>query len=132
MAAIFKYTLFEPIVTGSLLYVLTRGSPDIRAKVLAPLARLPFEIKPEFLVSVLKALTAVGVLGRINGWLNQWALNNWQIGNTGRPWIWKDEVAVITGGSGGIASEVIRRLAPTGMKIAVFDISSPPTAKECA
>ena len=32
---------------------------------------------------------------------------------------------VITGGSGGIATELIKRLAPTGMGIAVLDLQEP-------
>jgi NAD(P)-dependent dehydrogenase (short-subunit alcohol dehydrogenase family) len=35
------------------------------------------------------------------------------------------EVAVITGGSGGIGMEVVKRLAAKGVKVAIFDLSPP-------
>lgn len=132
MAALVKYTAFEPLLTGPLLWVLTRGSPDLRARVLRPLASLPFKVEAGTLVTTLKWLFALGVVGRVNNWLNKWALNNWQFGQQGRPWIWKDEICVVTGGSGGIASEMIKKLAPTGMKIAVLDLAPPgPALAQC-
>lgn len=44
----------------------------------------------------------------------------------GRPWSFAEEVAVVTGGSGGIGSELVKKLAAAGMKVAIMDIQPPP------
>ena len=105
--------------------MLTRGSPELRQRVLSPLASLPFNVDVPTLITALKWLFALGLFGRINSWLNKLALNNWKFSDGGKAWDMPNEVAAITGGSGGIGSEVIKKLAPTGMKIAIMDLQPP-------
>lgn len=132
MASVLSNTLFQPIFTGPLLWALTRGSPEIRDRILRPLAQLPFKLEEGTLVTGLKWLFALGVVGKINGFLNRWALNKWLLSDKGAAFNPPREIAVITGGSGGIAVEIIKNLAPTGMKIAILDISPPPASiKDC-
>lgn len=126
MAALIKYTALEPFVTGPLLWVLTRGSPDLRARILRPLASLPYHINPTTLVKTLKWLFALGVASRLNQLLNNFALNKWTINDGGRPYNWPEEICVITGGSGGIGSELARKLADKGIRIAIMDLQPPP------
>lgn len=127
MATIIKHTAFEPVLTGPLLWVLTRGNADLRDRVLRPLASLPFRVETGTLVTTLKWLFALGCVRYLNTFMNRFALNKWKIGSAGgRPWNMPQEVAVITGGSGGIATEMIKKLAPTGMHIAVLDLQPPP------
>jgi len=64
--------------------------------------------------------------------MTQWAANNWMFNTGGRPWLFAEEVAVVTGGSGGIGSELVKKLAATGMRVAVMDLQPPPASlKSC-
>lgn len=125
MASIIKHTAFEPLLTGPLLWILTRGPSDTRDKLLSAVASLPFRVETPTLITALKWLVALGVAGKVNSWLNKFALNNWKVDTGAKPWDMPNEVAAITGGSGGIGSEVIKKLAPTGMKIAIMDLQPP-------
>ncbi|KAI9716593.1 MAG: hypothetical protein M1828_007626 [Chrysothrix sp. TS-e1954] len=126
MASIVKYTALEPLLTGPLLYVLTRGSPELKSRLLEPLGRLPFKIEPSTLITSLKWLLALGVVGRLNSLMNRWAINRWKLNDGGAPWVWNQEICVITGGSGGIGSELVKKLATTGMKVVIMDLQPPP------
>ena len=128
MASIIRHTLLNPILTAPLLIVLTRGPPDLRLRLLAQFSKLPYGGPSEpTLLKILKYLVAFGVVSQLNRFLTRLALNKWQLRDTTPPFDPKKEVCVITGGSGGIGSEVIRNLAPTGMRIANLDLSPPPS-----
>lgn len=81
----------EPLVTGGLLYLLTRGSTQLRAQLLAPFGFTSslFAKDPESIarlaavVTALKVLTTAGVLRRINQALNHLAWNNWRLKRSG-------------------------------------------------
>ncbi|GAA6023875.1 hypothetical protein JCM10207_000511 [Rhodosporidiobolus poonsookiae] len=79
-------------------------------------------------------LFAVGVGVRANEMLNRAARNNFT--RTKRAWNWKNggEVVLITGGAGGLGSEVARWLASRGIKVVILDVAplsfdAPPTLK---
>ena len=128
MASLMRNTILNPYLTGPLLLALTRGSPDLRARLVHAFERLPRGGPAEpTLIKVLKYLVAFGVLNRLNHYLTRFALNKWQLRSTTPPFHAPDEVCVITGGSGGIGSEVVRNLARTGMRIAIMDVSAPPS-----
>ena len=131
MAAIVKYTALEPLFTGPLLYALTRGSPDLKNRILELVARLPIKIETTTLVTTLKWLFALGALGRANNLLNRWATNRWRLNTGGAPWVWNQEICVITGGSGGIGSELVKKLAATCMKGGIIDFQQPPQSLIC-
>ncbi|GAA5935734.1 hypothetical protein JCM1841_003653 [Sporobolomyces salmonicolor] len=38
-------------------------------------------------------------------------------------WNWAEEVVLVTGGAGGLGSEVVKRLAELGIKVVVFDLA---------
>lgn len=126
MATILKHTAFQPLFTGPLLYVLTRGSPELRARLLEPLSSLPFNLESPGFIKALKWAFGLGLFSRVNGFLNQWAQNCWSLGDSGgKPWDWPNEIMAVTGGSGGLGSECISICAKTGMKIAIMDVSPP-------
>lgn len=133
MASIIKHTAFQPLLTGPLLYVLTRGSPELRARLIKPLSSLPFNVESEGFVKALKWLFALGLFSKVNGFLTNLAQNCWTTGNSGgKAWDWPNEVMAVTGGSGGLGSEVIQICAKTGMKVAIMDVSPPGAAlKQC-
>ena len=130
MASIITRTAFEQCVTGPLLWVLTRASPELRERILRPLSSLPFDIEKNLptIVTTLKWLFALGILGRVNSWLTKFALNNWKVNDGGKPWNWPTEIAVVTGGSGGIGSLVVKKLAERGVRVAIMDPSPPPAS----
>ncbi|KAF3048118.1 hypothetical protein E8E12_010517 [Didymella heteroderae] len=126
----------EPLLTGSLLYLLTRGPPHIRAKLLAPFqSTLPvFTNTPKgvarlaTLITILKVLTTAGVLRRINAGLNRLAWNNWSLSRNGADWQFgpsKKELVLITGGSSGFGYEMVKSFSKHARVVAV-DISPFP------
>lgn len=72
-------------------------------------------------LKALKALAFLGVVRRVNAWLNQRAVNN----GVGDHYNWSREVVVLTGGSGGIGRRIADRLGSRGVKVAVLDIQPP-------
>ncbi|KAJ3579775.1 hypothetical protein NPX13_g790 [Xylaria arbuscula] len=66
------------------------------------------------------------ILSSLNGWLNDWATNNWRI-SPNEGWIWDHEVAVVTGGSGDIGQALVEGLVSKGVRVAILDIQKPPS-----
>lgn len=118
--------LFEPLITGPLLYLVSRGPDQIRIPILVGLSKLPIDIDTEKVVSVLKWLFAIGAIGKINTWLNELALNHWRLFANKKAWNWNKELAVVTGGSSGIGKVIVEGLDNAGVKVAVIDIQPLP------
>ncbi|KAF1986931.1 NAD(P)-binding protein [Aulographum hederae CBS 113979] len=116
----------EPIVTGGLLYALTKAPPQIQDPVLSAIAKLPFDVNVATAVTVLKCLFAFGFTRRVNKWLNSWALNHWQLSSRKKDWDWPKEVAIVTGGSAGIGLIIVKRLLEKDLKVAILDIAPIP------
>lgn len=126
----------EPLLTGGLLYLLTRGPPRLRARLLAPFqSTLPlFSNTPKGIarittfITLLKILTTAGVLRRINQALNRLAWNNWTLGRNGAEWAFgpaKQELVLITGGSSGFGYEMVKSFSKHA-RVIVIDVSSFP------
>lgn len=126
----------EPLLTGSLLYLLTRGPPHIRAKLLSPFqSTLPvFTNTPKgvarlaALITILKILTTAGVLRRINAGLNWLAWKNWSLSRNGADWQFgpsKKELVLITGGSSGFGYEMVKSFSKHARVVAI-DVSPFP------
>lgn len=128
----------EPLLTGSLLYILTRGPPQIRDRVLAPfrdnlLAHNGVARVAAF-VAVLKVLTSLGVVKSINNALNRLALNNWSFGRNGKEWKFgpkKEEVVVITGASSGFGYEMVKSFSKHARVVAIDISPFPEELKNC-
>jgi all-trans-retinol dehydrogenase (NAD+) len=58
-----------------------------------------------------------------NAILNRWADNKWLWKNDLSEWDWKNEVAVVTGGSQGIGACVVQALVSYGVRCAVLDVA---------
>ncbi|OMP84276.1 Estradiol 17-beta-dehydrogenase 11 [Diplodia seriata] len=119
--------LANPLVTGPLLLLLTRAPDHVKEPIirhLASLAPLPR------IVSSLKWLFALGLAGRLNSWLNSLATNGWSIRSDGHRWSWSNEIAVVTGGCGGIGEVVVNGLIQRGLKVAILDVQPLPTRLE--
>lgn len=128
----------EPLLTGALLYVLTRGPANVRERLLAPFkdnilskngaARLAT------IITALKVLTGINVLKRINQALNALAWNNWSLGRSGAAFKFgpnKEELVIITGGSSGFGYEMVKGFSKQA-RIVVLDIQDfPPELASC-
>jgi all-trans-retinol dehydrogenase (NAD+) len=128
----------EPVLTGGLLYLLTRGPPDLRARLLAPfhdnLLSQNGVTRLAAFITLLKVLTTAGVLRRINQALNRLAWNNWTLGRAGAEWKFgdrKEEVVLITGGSSGFGYEMVKGFSKVA-RVVVLDIQAfPPELDAC-
>lgn len=57
-----------------------------------------------------------------NSFLNRLAANRWTLQSGKARWNWSKEIAVVTGGSGGIGACVVKRLVAQGIQVAVLDV----------
>jgi all-trans-retinol dehydrogenase (NAD+) len=112
MAQLIKGTAFSPYFTGPLLCLLSAAPPFLR---------LPENYSAPLTTS-LKWLFALGLVGKANRWLSNWADRKWLRKDDKSAWDWKNEVAVVTGGSGGIGASVVKGLVSKGVKVAVIDV----------
>lgn len=67
-----------------------------------------------------KSLVILGLIYRINSFLNKCANNNWRLGRS--DWNWEKELVLVTGGSSGIGASVARQLANKGINVVVLDV----------
>lgn len=111
-----RQTLFHPLMSLACVFLVHRA--NLRAAV-------PYQ-RPVQLIA------GTSILLWLNDWLSTKSQNNWVIDDS---WDWKNELAVVTGGSGGIGGGVVQRLAAMGARVVVLDIipltyepgiSSPP------
>jgi hypothetical protein len=119
----------EPLLTGALLYLLTRGPENLRVRLLAPFQNNKNgAAKLAALINVLKILTGIGVLKRVNQALSSLAWNNWKLGRPGAPFKFgpsKEELVIITGGSSGFGYEMVKGFSKMA-RIVVMDIQDFP------
>lgn len=130
---VLRHLAGAPLLTGPLLYLLTRAPADIRERALAPLR--PYllsknaDARIAAAVRVLKVLFAYGITRSINHWLNRLALNYWYLRRPGAPWRFGDaqnsELVFITGGCSGFGLEMCKGFAGKA-RIIVLDITDPP------
>lgn len=134
-----RYTAGEPLLSGALLWLLTRAPADIRERALAPFRNNILanngDVKLAQAVKLLKALLALGIWGRVSQLLNRWALNYWYLRRPGAPWRFgdaqKSELVVITGGSSGFGYEMVKSFATKARVIALDIQDFPPELERC-
>lgn len=66
----------------------------------------------------LKGLLGFALVRRLSGLYSDRVINNW----TSDKYDWPNEIAVVTGGAGGIGGHIARLLAERGVKVAILDI----------
>jgi all-trans-retinol dehydrogenase (NAD+) len=116
--SVLQSTLLNPVLTGPLLLALKnlpretllRWSQTLRVDLLSPTT-----------VKTLKYLLIIGAARQANKLLSSLVLNNWER----TTWDWKNEVALVTGGAGGIGYHVATGLAKAGITVAVVDMQEP-------
>ena len=118
--------ILNPLVTGPLLLFLTSGPTVVREPLLNKLVALLNRQNVDRLILGSKWVLALGLIQKINSWLNAVALSNWQVRPAKDKWVWDSEIAVVTGGSGGIGAEITKFLVKKGVQVAVLDIQPLP------
>jgi hypothetical protein len=112
-----------------LIALLRNGPHNLRE----PLLRLlKLYSQPDLELFVRKLAWVAGIAGvvKTNRFLNHLARNNWTFPSD-TTWNWPEEVAVVTGGSGGIGGYIVKGLAEKGVKVAIVDIVEPKQFDEC-
>jgi NAD(P)-dependent dehydrogenase (short-subunit alcohol dehydrogenase family) len=63
----------------------------------------------------------------VNDWLNKWSANNW---TETKPtdWNWDEEIALVTGASGGIGASIVQQLIARNRKTRVIVVDYSPLA----
>lgn len=120
------HVTFNPLVTAALLWILTKGPPQLRSQLTSRIAALRDPRRYAQILRALKWCLAFGTLRVINKQMNHVALNAGRFRSERARWNWSQEVAVITGGCSGIGELVVRRLIKKGVKVAVLDIQQLP------
>ncbi|KAI8943739.1 hypothetical protein NX059_001719 [Plenodomus lindquistii] len=116
----------NPVITGALLYILTKGPPGLRAQLTSRIASLRDPLRYARVVKALKWCLAFGITGVLNKQANHVALNAGRFRSEKARWVWSQEVAVVTGGCSGIGELVVKRLVGRGIRVAVLDIQQLP------
>ncbi|KAK2882397.1 hypothetical protein FQN49_000400 [Arthroderma sp. PD_2] len=104
---ILSSTLFAPSVTIPLLLLANYTSKG--KELIAERPRV---------FAALKSLVSIGLLGVVNSWLSRRALDNW----VSDEFVWRREIALVTGGSDGIGQRIALLLARRGLKVVVLDV----------
>jgi all-trans-retinol dehydrogenase (NAD+) len=126
MASLLGRVTFSPIITGGLLYLLTKAPEQYRLPVIAFLESKLSTISIERLLVGIKTLCVLGIVRQVNIKLNSLAFTHWRMNARKDRWHWNSEVAIVTGGSLGIGKGTVASLYSKGMKVAIFDIVEPP------
>ncbi|KAH7117949.1 dehydrogenase/reductase SDR family member 8 precursor [Dendryphion nanum] len=123
-----RHILLNPILTGALLWILTKGPTDAREFVLSRFTSLR---DPEQLARVIKALKGafvVGLFSTVDNALTKIALNAWRVRSQKKQWDFAQELAVVTGGCSGIGELTVKGLLDKGIKVAILDIQQLPAS----
>ncbi|KAF2129120.1 NAD(P)-binding protein [Dothidotthia symphoricarpi CBS 119687] len=115
------HTALNPLLTATLLYLLTASPRRIRSHLTHRIAN---PVRYARIVTALKWVLALGLVRKANQTLNAVALNGGRWGAA--KWVVEGEVCVVTGGCGGIGELVVRKLAGKGVRVAVVDVVALP------
>jgi hypothetical protein len=122
----------NPLVTGALLWALTKGPTQLRSQLTSRITALQDPFRYAQLIKALKWCLVAGTARVVNKQLNHIALNAGRLRGEKAKWNWSREVAVITGGCSGIGELVVKRLINKGIRVAVLDIQQlPPSLQGC-
>lgn len=112
----------DPRVTGPLLLVLL-FFPD-RLQSILPTRIAPYLTSPA-LFRTLGGIFTFGIARKINTLLSSIVLNNWK---GSAKFEKKEELVLISGGSGGIGSLIAKDFAGLGVKVVIVDLFPPKEA----
>jgi hypothetical protein len=122
MAALIKYTVFNPVITGPLLYIFTAAPKDIQQPVLDALRPYVSDTVLGRTVVALKWLFALGLIPVVNNFLSELAQNNFRWKSEQHRYDWPKEIAVVTGAGSGFGRLISEGFAAEGIRVMALDI----------
>lgn len=122
MAALIKYTLFNPVITGPLLYIFTIAPQGIQQPILQSLNTYVSYVVLERAVIALKLLFALGIISTLNAFFSELAQNNFRWKSEQHRYDWPKEIAVVTGGASGFGRLISEGFASHGLRVMALDI----------
>lgn len=122
MAALIKYTLFNPVITGPLLYIFTVAPQEIQQPILQAIEPHVSYIVLERTVIALKWLFALGFASMLNSFFSELAQNNFRWKSEQHKYDWPKEIAVVTGAGSGFGRLISEGFASQGISVMALDI----------
>ncbi|KJY01738.1 short-chain dehydrogenase/reductase like protein [Zymoseptoria brevis] len=116
-----------PAVTGALLFALTAAPDSFRDPLLAQLRQYVSSTNISRAITALKWLFGLGLAGEVNEWLSELAQNNYRWRSEAHKYDWPNEIAVITGATGGFGSLMSKDLAERGVNVMALDMRDEAT-----
>lgn len=121
-SSLVKHVALNPVITGPLLYILTKAPPHIQQPVLQALRQY---VSPQLLeraVTALKWLLGLGLVRVVNRFLSELAQNNFRFRSEKHKYDWPREIAVVTGAASGFGRLISEGFAAKGIKVMALDI----------
>ncbi|GAB7358893.1 hypothetical protein MBLNU230_g4114t1 [Neophaeotheca triangularis] len=128
MASIISSTAYNPILTGGLLFALTRAPDDIRLPLIRKLQELLSATTTSHAITALKWLFGLSLAKRLSNALSDLAQNNFHLFADSR-YHWPNEIVLVTGAAGGFGSLFINDLSAKGLIVVGTDIVDSPAWK---
>lgn len=122
MAALIKYTILNPIITGPLLFILTIAPKSYQQPILQELSAYVSQANVERLVLALKWLFGFSLVTTLNIFLSELAQNNFRWKSEAHRYDWPKEIAVVTGAGSGFGRLISEGFASHGIKVMALDI----------
>jgi all-trans-retinol dehydrogenase (NAD+) len=122
MAALIKYTLFNPVITGPLLYIFTIAPEGIQQPILQALNTYVSDLALGRTVTVLKWLFALGLFTTLNSFFSELAQNNFRWKSEKYRYDWPKEIAVVTGAGSGFGRLISEGFSSHGIRVMALDI----------
>ncbi|KAM0718375.1 hypothetical protein Q7P37_005445 [Cladosporium fusiforme] len=121
-SALIKHVALNPIITGPLLYLLTKAPPNIQQPVLQALRQYVTPETLERAVTALKWLVGLGLVRIVDRFFSELAQNNFRLRSEKNKYDWPKEIAVVTGAASGFGRLISEGFAAKGIRVMALDI----------
>lgn len=122
MAALIKYTLLNPVITGPLLFIFTIAPASVQQPILQELSAYVSHINLGRVVLALKWLFGLSLFNTLNIFLSELAQNDFRWKSERHRYDWPKEIAVVTGAGSGFGRLISEGFASHGITVMALDI----------